>query len=46
MNAIETIAIAAKATGYREEALVRDYAFADVLDPSATTRNVPLAAFT
>ena len=46
MNAVETIAIAAKETGYRAEALVRDYTFADVLDPSATTRNVPLAAFT
>src|SRR6266853_434192 len=46
MNAVETIAIAAQETGYRAEAVVRDYAFADVLDPSATTRNVPLAAFT
>ncbi len=46
MNAVETIATAAQATGYRAEAVVRDYAFADVLDPSATTRQVPLVGFT
>ena len=46
MNAVDTIAIAAQETGYRAEALVRDYAFADVLDPSVTIRHVPLVAFT
>lgn len=46
MNAVETIAVAARATGYRAEAVVRAYTFADVLDPAATTREVPLAAFT
>lgn len=46
MNAIDSIAAAAQATGYRTEALIRDYSFADVLDPSAKTRKVPLVAFT
>ncbi len=46
MNAVDAIAIAARATGYRQEAVVHDYAFADVLDPAATTRKVPLAVFT
>lgn len=46
MNAVETIQIAARAAGYRAEAVVRDYAFADVLHPSAVTRKVPLVAFT
>jgi hypothetical protein len=46
VNAVETIAVAAQATGYRAEAVVRGYAFADVLDPAATTRKVPLVAFT
>jgi hypothetical protein len=46
MNGVDTIAIAAQATGYRAEAIVRDYAFADVLDQSAATRKVPLVAFT
>lgn len=46
MNAIEIIAGAARETGYRKEAVVRNYAFADVLDPAATTREVPLVAFT
>ena len=46
MNGVETIATAAQATGYRVEAIVRDYAFADVLDQSAATRKVPLVAFT
>lgn len=46
MNAVETIAVAARATGYRSEAVVRNYAFADVLTSSVTTRKVPLVGFT
>ena len=46
MNAIDAIADAARHTGYREEAILRDYAFADVLDPANPTRTVALAAFT
>lgn len=46
MNAVETIESAARATGYRAEAVRRNYAFADVLDPAAATREVPLVAFT
>lgn len=32
--------------GYRREAIIRDYTFADVLDPTDTTRKAALAAFT
>lgn len=46
MNAVDAIADAVRHTGYREEAIVRDYAFADVLDPENATRTVALAAFT
>ena len=46
MNAIDVIADAARSTGYRDEAIVRDFAFADVLDPHNPTRHVALAAFT
>lgn len=46
MNAVETIAQAARDVGYRAEAVVSDYAFADVLSDANTTRTVPLAAFT
>ena len=46
MNAVDAIADAVRHTGYREEAIVRDYAFADVLDPANATRTVALAAFT
>ena len=46
MNAIEVITTAARATGYRKEAIIRDFSFADVLDPCSRTRHVPLAAFT
>lgn len=46
MNAVDIIAKAARSTGYRDEAIVRDYAFADVLDPADTMRTVSLAAFT
>ena len=37
---------AALDAGYRSEAVVRDYAFADVLVDANTTRTVPLVAFT
>ena len=46
MNAIDVIAEAVRSTGYRDEAIIRDYAFADVLDPNDITREVVLAAFT
>ena len=46
MDAVDTIADAVQRIGYRKEAVVRDYAFADVLDPADTTRTVALAAFT
>ena len=46
MNAVDVIAEAVRSAGYRDEAIVRDYAFADVLDPDDTTREVVLAAFT
>jgi hypothetical protein len=43
---LDLFAQAAEATGYRREALVRDYAFADVLAVNGGTRSVPFAAFT
>ena len=46
MIPIDLFAEAAEATGYRREALVRDYAFADVLAADGGTRSVPFAAFT
>ena len=46
MNAVDIIAKAVRSTGYRDEAIIRDYAFADVLDASDATRTVSLAAFT
>lgn len=46
MKAVEQIAQAAQDAGYRPEAVVRDYAFADVLAESNETRTVPLVAFT
>lgn len=46
MNVVEMIAKAALSNGYRAEAVVRDYAFADVMDPETTTRKVALATFT
>ncbi len=46
MDAVDTIADAVRRIGYRREAIVRDYPFADVLDPADTTRTVALAAFT
>ena len=46
MIPVDLFAQAAEATGYRREALVRDYAFADVLTAGGGTRTVPFAAFT
>jgi len=46
MIPVELFAQAAEATGYRREALVRNYMFADVLREDASTRTVPFAAFT
>lgn len=46
MNAVESIAQLVRGAGYRAEAIVSDYAFADVLSDANTTRTVPLAAFT
>ena len=44
MNAVDAIAEGARQTGYRKEAFVRNYSFADVLAPSSATRTVSLAA--
>lgn len=46
MIPVDLFAQVAEATGYRREALVRDYEFADVLGGSGGTRSVPFAAFT
>lgn len=46
MNALDLIAKAARDTGYRSEAVVTDYSFADVLAEKNPTRTVQLAAFT
>ena len=46
MNAVDHIAKAARDTGYRSEAVVTDYSFADVLAENNPTRTVQLAAFT
>jgi hypothetical protein len=46
VNAIDSFAQAVHDAGYRSEAVVRDYAFADVLVDANTTRTVPLVAFT
>ncbi|WP_298360573.1 N-6 DNA methylase [uncultured Litoreibacter sp.] len=46
MNALDHIASAAQRTGYRSEAVVTDYSFADVLAEDNQTRTVGLAAFT
>ena len=45
MDAVDTIANTVRHIGYRQEAIFRNYAFADVLDPANTTRTVALAAF-
>jgi hypothetical protein len=46
VNAVDRIAKAARDVGYRPEAVVSDYAFADVLAENNPTRTVQLAAFT
>lgn len=46
MNALASIETGLRAIGYHADALHRGYSFADVLDPSAATRTVTLAAFT
>ena len=46
MNAVDVIAEAVRSIGYRNEAIRRDYAFADVLDPDDKIREVVFAAFT
>lgn len=46
MNAVNAIAASIQATGYRQEAIVRNYAFADVLGSAVETRTAALAAFT
>lgn len=45
MNAIEQISNAARRIGYRQEALVPEYEFADVLSAGNPTRRVSLVAF-
>lgn len=46
MSAVDLIAKAARSAGYRSEAVVADYSFADVLTENNPTRTVQLAAFT
>jgi hypothetical protein len=46
VTAVDIIATACQAIGYRREAIVRNYPFADVLDPAAETRTAAIAAFT
>lgn len=46
MNALAAIEKALGGIGYPREALRKDYSFADVLSPTAETKNVSLAAFT
>lgn len=46
MNAVDKIATAARDAGYRSEAIVSDYSFADVLAETNPTRTVQLAVFT
>lgn len=46
MNAIEFVASGARKVGYRNEGVVPNYSFADVLHPAAKTRTVSLAVFT
>lgn len=46
MMAIDQFATAAESLGYRPEAIVRNFSFADVLTQGDVTRSVPLVAFT
>lgn len=46
MTPVELFEQLAHVTGYRREALVRNYSFADVLGGEGETRTVPFAAFT
>lgn len=46
MNAVEIFTEGALSVGYRQEAIVRDYTFADVFAPASPTRTVSVAAFT
>ena len=45
MNAVGIFAEAARSVGYREEAIVPDYTFADFFDPACRARTVSVAAF-
>jgi hypothetical protein len=45
-NAVDQFAQMVRETGYRPEAVVRDYAFADVMAEGGATRTAPLVAFT
>ena len=46
MDAVDTIDAAVRRIGYRREAIVRNYPFADVHDSASPTRTAALAAFT
>jgi len=46
VNAVKQIASAVRDAGYRVEAVVSNYSFADVLADDNPTRTVQLAAFT
>jgi hypothetical protein len=46
VSAVEKLAQAVHGVGYRKEAVLRDYAFVDVLTDQNVTRVVPLVAFT
>ena len=46
MNAVEIFTEAARSVGYRDEAIIPDYMFADVFDPACPTGTVSVAAFT
>lgn len=46
MNGVNRIAEQLAGLGYPQDALIRDYAFADVLTASGETRTVDMAAFT
>ena len=46
MNVVEIFTEAALSVGYREEAIVPDYTYADVLAPDCPAKTVSVAAFT